>query len=339
MYKKILREDFVSLCLANQKGSMQRLDCDFSGRVVVGVTYGLSVEAADSRYIKHADATMDLVCRASVPGAYLCDLVPFLKYLPSWMPFQKEAAVGKEMIEKLVTMPFEHVKKDLSNGLAAPSLTQNLLSMDRDGIPDFEHAVKWTTGSMYGAMALNPEVQARAQAEIDRVVGSQRMPVIADKSELPYVNAVIKETMRWRPIVPLTLGRRSADDDLYRGFFIPRGAMVVPNVWAVAFEENSKYNPQHFIPERFLDPTQNVVDPASWAFGFGKRVCPGKALGENSVFIAIASILWAFKISPPDNGILNPRFTHKLISLPEPFECNIEPRCDERSSLLLQQLV
>ncbi|KAL0960433.1 hypothetical protein HGRIS_005476 [Hohenbuehelia grisea] len=120
-------------------------------------------------------------------------------------------------------------------------------------------------------MALHPDKQDLAQRELDAVVGSQRMPVIADKADLPYINAVIKETMRWHPIVPLTLGRRSSKDDIYRGYFIPKHSMIIPNVWAIAFEENAEYNPREFIPERFLDPTQSVVDPALWAFGFGKR--------------------------------------------------------------------
>ncbi|KAJ8689723.1 hypothetical protein PTI98_012597 [Pleurotus ostreatus] len=121
------------------------------------------------------------------------------------------------------------------------------------------------------AMALHPKVQLQAQKEIDEVIGSQRLPGIADKAQLPFVNAVIKETIRWRPIVPLTLGRRTSQDDIYRGLFIPKGAMVVPNVWAVAFAANERYDPQQFLPERFLDPTEDVVDPSSWAFGFGKR--------------------------------------------------------------------
>ncbi|KAJ8689724.1 hypothetical protein PTI98_012598 [Pleurotus ostreatus] len=122
----------------------------FSGRVVIAVTYGLSVDTADSKYIKHADATMDLVCHASMPGAYLCDLLPFMKHLPSWMPFQKEVVVGKQMIEDLITAPFEHVERDMRDGSAVPSLTQELLSMEKDDISDFEQSVKWATGSMYG---------------------------------------------------------------------------------------------------------------------------------------------------------------------------------------------
>ncbi|KAL0960434.1 hypothetical protein HGRIS_005477 [Hohenbuehelia grisea] len=116
------------------------------------VTYGLTVDTADSEYISHANDTMDLICRASLPGAYLCDFFPFLKYLPSWVPFHKEAAKGKAMIEELVTMPYEHVKRDLALGTARPSLTRDLLSMKKDDIPNFEHAAKWTAGSMYGGL-------------------------------------------------------------------------------------------------------------------------------------------------------------------------------------------
>ncbi|KAJ8519672.1 hypothetical protein ONZ45_g3424 [Pleurotus djamor] len=344
----------------------------FSARIILGVTYGFSVESVDDKvlpvfvffpplliahgsgkYVKHSEATINFIPRAFIPGAYLCDLLPFMKHFPSWMPFRKEALIAKELIEQFVTMPYEHVKQQMSDGSAPPSLMRTLLQMEPNGIPDFEHAIKWTTGSMFGAagdsthatllifvlaMALNPDAQARARKEIDEVIGTQNFPTIADKARLPYVNAVIKETMRWRPVAPFASIRRSASNDTYQGYFIPRGAAVLPNIWAIAFEDNEKYDPQRFIPERFLDPTQDVVDPATWVFGFGKRICPGKVLAENSLFIAVVSILWACKISPPDGSIPNPRFTHKLVRCPEPFACKIEPTSAERSSLLQQQL-
>ncbi|KAG5635497.1 hypothetical protein H0H81_011032 [Sphagnurus paluster] len=154
-----------------------------------------------------------------MPGAFLCDFLPFLKHLPSWVPFQKKAAHGREMVERLMTTPFEHVKRSMMDGTASPSLVQGLLLQDKgDERAIFEHRVKWTTGSMYGAgsetthgtllvfimaMALNPDKQALAQAEIDRVVGRERLPVIADRPDLPYLEALIKETLRWYPVVPL----------------------------------------------------------------------------------------------------------------------------------------
>ncbi|OBZ74404.1 O-methylsterigmatocystin oxidoreductase [Grifola frondosa] len=320
-----------------------------SGRILLTVTYGLSVDAADNEYITHAEETMELITRGSVPGAFLCDLLPFLKWLPSWTSFQKEVAQGRAMVEHLVTKPFEHVKREMAEGTAAPSLTQDLLRLEPEPSSEFEYRVRWTTGAVYGAggestyatvltfilaMALHPEFQNRAQAEIDRVVGTERMPVVSHRADLPYVAAVIKETMRWHPVVPLAIARRTAEDDVYEGYFIPKGTIVVPNTEVVTLEPNDKYDPHAFLPDRFLDPTQDVVDPAVYAFGYGRRVCPGKALAENSVFLLITGLLTAFDIAPPAEGGLEARFGASLVSYPEPFKCAFCPRSEAKAELV-----
>ncbi|KAG5729746.1 O-methylsterigmatocystin oxidoreductase [Termitomyces sp. T112] len=321
-----------------------------AGRIVLAVTYGLSAEIADRKYIAQAEETLEIIGKATVPGAYLCDLFPILKYCPSWFPFQREAAHGKKLIETLVAAPFNHVKQSMREGTALPSLTHDLLmntpAKDRAG---HEYRVKWTAGSMFGAggettyatvlnflmaMVLNPEKQRIAHAEIDRVVGNNRLPVIADRNDLPYVNAVIKETMRWHPSLPLSIARASTEDNFYRGYFIPKGTIIVPNAWAVAFETNDQYNVKAFIPERFLGLQITTIDPGRWAFGFGRRICPGKTLAENSLFALISTIIAAFDILPPAEGVLEPRFGLDLISYPQPFNCRIVPR-----SLIAAELV
>jgi cytochrome P450 len=80
---------------------------------------------------------------------------------------------------------------------------------------------------------LNPHVQARAQDEVDRVVGKSRLPSIGDKDDLPYVNAVLKEVLRWAPAAPLAISHRLTQDDTYAGFYIPRGTTIIPNIWFV----------------------------------------------------------------------------------------------------------
>ncbi|OBZ74344.1 O-methylsterigmatocystin oxidoreductase [Grifola frondosa] len=351
-----------------QRTSSPTHDCETSERIILSVTYGLPIDSSSNPYVTHAEATMRMIGEAAVPGAYLCDLMPFLKYLPSWVPFQQEARRGRYMIEHLVTMPFEHVKKQMAEGTASPSLTQHLLGLEKPDMDNFERRVKWTAGSMYGAggettyaiilvfilvMVLYPEKQKLAQAEIDNLMGEERMPVIADLPHLPYVNAIIKETMRWHPVIPLGISRSSGQDDTYGEYFIPKGTVIVPNVWAISLEPNDKYDPQKFIPERFLDPTHTITDPASWIFGFGRRICPGKALAENSIFVVIAALLAAFDISPPEGGV-TPTFGPNLVryaialslplptlisnvnhfSFPDPFKCNIRPRSEAKAALI-----
>ena len=114
----------------------------------------------------------------------------------------------------------------------------------------------------------------KAQDELDRVVGRDRLPEFSDRENLPYINAIVKEVIRWNPPLPIAIPNRVTQDDVYRGYIIPEGANVVQNVWAI-FRDSTVYpNPEVFNPERFLkdgkiDPT--VFDPESRAFGAGRR--------------------------------------------------------------------
>ena len=82
-------------------------------------------------------------------------------------------------------------------------------------------------------MAQHPDVQKKAQAELDAVIGSGRMPEFSDWESLVYVNAVIRETLRWHTIVPLSVSHATTDDDDLHGYFIPAGTVLLPNIWSV----------------------------------------------------------------------------------------------------------
>lgn len=76
-----------------------------------------------------------------------------------------------------------------------------------------------------------PDVQLKAREELDRVIEDLRLPTLADRSSLPYINAIWKETLRWNPIAPLALPHVVQQDDEYAGYLIPKGAMIMANVW------------------------------------------------------------------------------------------------------------
>ena len=85
-------------------------------------------------------------------------------------------------------------------------------------------------------MALHPHVVRKAQEELDRVVGNERLPEFSDRENLPYISALIKELLRWACPVPIGVPIRVMEDDVYNGCFIPAGATIVENVWYVSFE-------------------------------------------------------------------------------------------------------
>jgi cytochrome P450 len=158
-------------------------------------------------------------------------------------------------------------------------------------------------------MLLNPDAQLRAQAEIDEVVGRDRLPTLADRARLPYLGACIKESLRWHPVGPEGMAHMSREDDVYNGYLIPKKTILIPNIWFVVLRPFLLYDSRHsvtlnrgfahdpstytspstYCPERFLGPSPEP-DP-NYVFGFGRRVCPGQLLGESMMFTFAANLL------------------------------------------------
>ena len=123
-------------------------------------------------------------------------------------------------------------------------------------------------------MVLNPEVVRKAQEELDRVVGKDRLPDFSDREDLVYIDAVVKEIVRWAPPLPICVPNRTIRDDVYRGYFIPAGATVIQNIWAILRDPTIYPNPEAFDPDRFLkDGRLNplVFNPEDRIFGTGRR--------------------------------------------------------------------
>ena len=155
-------------------------------------------------------------------------------------------------------------------------------------------------------MVTYPDVQKRAQEELDSVVGRTRIPTFADLPHLPYIRAMVKEALRWRPVDPLGLPHLSSEDDWYNGMFIPKGSMMIANVWHLNRDpEIYGADAAHFNPARFMDGSGEVKSCAPETkeeghvtYGFGRRVCVGKHVANNSLFIDFAMMLWACTIEP-----------------------------------------
>ena len=160
-----------------------------------------------------------------------------------------------------------------------------------------------STSLMWWTLAIVafPKVQRRAQAQLDAVVGRARLPTFSDAPHLPYVRAIIKEVLRWRPALPLGVPHTAAEDDWYEGMFIPKGATCVVNTWQcnhdrAIFGDDA----DDFRPERHLDDSGELLPgpvetnlEGHVTFGFGRRVCVGRRMANDALFIATARILWA----------------------------------------------
>lgn len=148
-------------------------------------------------------------------------------------------------LRQTTEQPYEFVKQQMREKKHKTSfLSQAIESIGTDA--EMEHIHKWSASSMYLggadttvsslmtfflAMTLYPEVQKKAQEELDRVIGGTRLPVSADRGKLPYIEAIMKETHRWHPVAPMGLPHSSTKEDVIRGCRIPKGALLLPNNW------------------------------------------------------------------------------------------------------------
>lgn len=150
----------------------------------------------------------------------------------------------------------------------------------------------------------NPRVQKKAQEELDRVIGSNRVMTEADFASLPYLQCVAKETLRLHPPTPLMLPHKATADVKIGGYDVPKGSNVHVNVWAIARDPAVWKDPLEFRPERYLEEDVDVKghDFRLLPFGAGRRVCPGAQLGINLLQSMLGHLLHHFQWSPP-NGV------------------------------------
>ncbi|KDQ52240.1 hypothetical protein JAAARDRAFT_40360 [Jaapia argillacea MUCL 33604] len=326
------------------------------GAVVLKISHGYNVQDSNDPFVDIADrANAQLSCSLA-PGAYLVDLFPILRHVPEWFPFanfKRTAASWANTLNDVIDLPFDFVKREMFAGTAVHSFTSDLLQEDLDF--NEENIVKWAAASLYSggadtsvstihsfflAMVLYPEVQKKAQAEIDRVVGNDRLPTYSDRENLPYVEAIISEVLRWKPVAPLGLPHRVMKDDVHAGYHIPKDSIIIANIWQFLHDPRSYHDPEEFNPERFL-PTGTRApepDPRTVCFGFGRRTCPGIHLAEASVYLFCARALATLNISKiVENGVVvEPvcESTSGFLSHPKPFRCNITPRSPKALGLV-----
>ncbi|KAJ7496489.1 cytochrome P450 [Mycena latifolia] len=324
-----------------------------AGALIMDIAYGIDVDS-NNQYIDLAEEAMHGLSTASLPGQFLVDTFPVLKYVPSWVPgadFKRKAKHWHKATRRLLELPFAQAKREIALGIAPPSFTSLSLAAleeSKDNENGRQEAlVKATAANMYAAgtdttvaalgtfilaMLANPEAQKKAQAELDSVIGTGHLPDFTDAAALPYVSAIVKEVLRWRNVGPIAIPHYLSVDDEYRGYRIPAGSIIIGNAWAILNDEDVYPDPDTFKPERFLgDEYPTVQDPEMAAFGFGRRICPGRHLAVSSLWITIASILATMDIQKARDAHgkeIEPSYEYfpGLVTAPLPFECSITPR-------------
>ncbi|KAF8840535.1 cytochrome P450 [Paxillus ammoniavirescens] len=288
-------------------------------------------------------------------SAFALRFFPFLLHLPDWCPgssLKRRARQSRKCSEEWVEIPYKYVQNRMINdaqpvdSMVSDHITR-MGKLDPLQRPAYEDALKTAASTAYIAsvettssllmvfilaMVLNPCIAKRAQEEIDSVVGKDRLPDFDDRSLLPYVEAIMRETMRWQPPVALMM-HSTTSSDVYKGFYIPEGVAVVANTWAISRDETRYPNASQFIPERFFasEGRLNDDDPAQFIFGFGRRICPGRHTADASMWIGMATMLATFHFAHAKDAQGNdiefePSFAHGGIRRLTEFPCSISPR-------------
>ncbi|TFK86083.1 cytochrome P450 [Polyporus arcularius HHB13444] len=324
------------------------------GNNTVNIVFGEQISTPDFDYIALADDAHHKFALAATPYRYAVDYLPLLKYVPYWFPgaaFKRQARQWRTELEHLVSTPYNTVKERAARGVASPSYVSNCigdLSANKVAIAKDEETM-WTAASLYTggadtaiasilhfflAMTLHPDIQRKGRDEILNKIGSERLPTLEDKASLPYIEAVVKEVLRWNPGAPLGIAHRTTDTIIYGNYEIPPGTFYTRTL-AMMHDESVYKDPFTFDPERFLGAAPEH-DPTTIAFGFGRRVCPGSHLALQSLFINIAVVL-ATMVIEPDGEMPEVSYTSGVISQPEPFKCRIRPYSEAAKELIIMQ--
>ncbi|KIJ46973.1 hypothetical protein M422DRAFT_249252 [Sphaerobolus stellatus SS14] len=292
----------------------------FAWNVEVGMqavqSYKSSFQMLDS-YQPSPTSPHSLLLHEFPTGFFL--LASNVKYILEWVPgasYKRQARVWKKYILDMAELPFQHVKAKMANGTVQSSLTSThleTLAENKDVPADAEEVIKNTAAIIFAggtettvntlktfilSMILFPEAQKKAQEELDNVLEGARLPKFEDMQALPYTIAIYKET--------LLLLREEADFGPYT---------------------------DKFDPGRFLEPGRREPEQLG-VFSYGRCICPGRYMAENSLLITVASILQLFDISPATDSSgkeIPPEYEWTSGF----FSCTIKPRSKAAEELIL----
>ncbi|KAH8100404.1 cytochrome P450 [Cristinia sonorae] len=361
-YQPLMRDSVTKFCadvIRDPKNWLKYLH-RVPTEVSLDIAYGHVMKGLDDPFV----AKMNEVTRHfesatafSVEEGYVVNFLPFLSKFPSFLPgmsFKRRAARWKAHFMTMAKEGLERVKDEVARGVARPSMLSRALTEAPGSYSDdvmMRCAPQLLTGGSDTIISLtstfllailhNPEVQIRAQAEIDQVIGNERIPTYKDKDSLPYVYAIVRECIRWRTALP-TIYRNLVKDDEFEGRHISQRSTIFINYQGILRNDDVYPDADAFRPERWLDPKvlgNKDIDPLEIAFGFGRRVCPGKFLALDLGFQLIVAMLTVFKVSKAKDvsGVeITPKveYTNGSVVWPVPFQCDIQPRSVQAKQLV-----
>ncbi|KGQ10461.1 O-methylsterigmatocystin oxidoreductase [Beauveria bassiana D1-5] len=368
---KSLHQEQAGILIQRLRESPEKLGDhlkSFASAIVLEATYGYTLESVADPLVTLLHRMIDQIKEAFMPMAWVVDVLPALQHLPDWLPgmsFKKKAREHRQTMNEVADMPYAFVQEQMQKGTHRPSYVSSILETDTANSdddqgsfdagppvrPTEESDIKYTAATMYGAgvetststleafalaMVLFPDVQRKAQQEIDSVVGPDRLPSPQDRARLPYTSNLVTELLRWWPVLPMGVVHTAQEDIMYRDYLIPKDAILMPMVWWFCHDPGCYADPAKFDPDRFSKAGSNEPDPRGVVFGFARRICPGRFFADSSLFMAISHILATLTITNDvdDKGrpkVAEIRHTPSVASRPVEFPFKIVPRNAEHT--------
>ncbi|KAF5336745.1 hypothetical protein D9758_016281 [Tetrapyrgos nigripes] len=281
-----------------------------------------------------------------IPGWDGYKYIPFIHLLPSWFPWGDRLiatihALG-EIVREGASKPWDAVREKIKSDGNHASLIGKLLSRtDPDNDKEIDR-IKWfgfqsillqiqqcQLSLLFSlAMSLYPDVQSKGQEELDAVLGKRGIPTFDGRPSLPYIEAIFREVMRWHPALPMGVPHNCIEDIVYDGYYIPKvGTTIYANIWAMTHDTSVYEDADRFIPERHLCKDGHFDNINSiLAYGFGRRVCVGRYMANDTIWLAIASTLAAVDISTLPNENVEDYFSDGAFCSPHTLDCSVAPR-------------
>ncbi|KAJ9111560.1 hypothetical protein QFC20_002534 [Naganishia adeliensis] len=353
----------VSDIIASPKGHQDHVKT-YAATIVINIAYGRTdkVSYTDSD-IQLVNQCGDRLGQTLRPGSFKMEALPWLRYVPGYtntidqwhkdeltlfrgqLDMARERLVGNLFVThraRRLTSAFHRTSERLFCFLLYP-IHQRKAERSSGQSIDCQITSAPIFAVVFSASAINivimaaavfPEAQRRVQAELDEVIGRDRLPTFDDSDDLPVTWAFIRESYRWRPVSSGGFQHRTTEDIAWKGFFIPAGTPILGNHWGIHRDPTYYPNPESFDIDRWLIKNdtgsyQLNKDIKHFQFGFGRRVCPGQHIADRSVFINTSNLLWAFDVAESkDKPIDTLAFTNAANSHPLPYEARFTPRFD-----------
>ncbi|ETW79487.1 cytochrome P450 monooxygenase 110 [Heterobasidion irregulare TC 32-1] len=376
VFQDVLQQEthtFLRRTLVDPEGWVKH-GCKFAGSIVLTLAYGYkAVGDEDDRMVRLVDEAVEPFSKTTASNAFLVDVFSILRHVPEWFPgasWKKKVPKYRKTLQDMLNLPYDWVKQQAATGAARACFVSSLLEKEKLTAEE-EHVIKWAAAGIYsgGADTTVAGIKSPFPAVTLHVVEQRKLKknsttLSEPTSYLPLLTACDCPILR-RCSLNTSCIRHGAhrcllhvlrEDDVHNGYFIPKGSIVIANVWQFFKDPKTYAAPEAFSPERFIASEGHAKekDPREYLFGFGRRrvlitSCPRSDAGlftrlswnplaDASMWLLCASALAAFDIRPPmkDGKLVLPsgKYMDGSISHPEQFECVITPRTRAAEALV-----